>query len=66
MLDKISKGISINVLRQKEADQTGGARAKGSTGPENKREEPPKHKDHDKYFSDDLSKKDKKRNWKEE
>ena len=55
----------LNVLRQKEADQTGGARAKVTLETEKKREETPKRKEHD-NFSDDLSKKDKKRNWKEE
>ena len=56
----------LNVLQQKEADQTGGARANVTLETEKKREENPKRKDQDKYFSDDLSKKDKKRNWKEE
>ena len=56
----------LNVLRQKEADQTGGARAKETTETDKKREEPPKRKENDKYYSDNLSKKDKRRNWKEE
>ena len=49
----------LNVLRQKEADHTGGARAKVPTSESDpKREEHPRRKDHDRYFSDDLSKKD--------
>ena len=56
----------LNVLRQKESDQTGGARVKVQASEfEQKHEENPRHRDHYKYFSDDLSKKDKKRNWKE-
>ena len=56
----------LNVLRQKEADHTGGARAKvPSSDTEKKREEYPRRKEQDRYFLDDLSKKDKKRDWRE-
>ena len=57
----------LNLIRQREADQTGGARAK-VPGPvnEQKQEEPPRQKEHDRYFSDDLSRKDKQVDWKEE
>ena len=54
----------LNFIRQKEADQTGGALAKvPGTVNEPKREEPPRRKEHDRYFSDDLSKKDKQMDW---
>ena len=57
----------LNLLRQREADQTGGARAK-VPGPvnEQKREEPPWQKEQERYFSDDLTRKDKQVDWKEE
>ena len=57
----------LYLLRQREADQTGGARAKVPDAATNqKKEEPPRQKEPDRYFSDDHARKDKNVDWKEE